>query len=61
MQVSENNKELKPFGVPREQEADLIAQQTQVINTVGQLHSDVSSLQVVVQGTSQYLSDFDLG
>ena len=50
MQVSENNKELRPFGVLREQEADLIAQQTQVINTVGQLHSDVSSLQVVQLG-----------
>ena len=47
MQVSENNKELRLFCVPREQEADLIAQQTQVVNTVGQLHSDVSSLQVV--------------
>ena len=47
MQVSENNKEFRPFGVSREQEADLIAQQTQIVNTVGQLHSDVSSLQVV--------------
>merc|ERR1719249_120930 len=32
----------------REQEADLIAQQTQIVNTVGQLHSDVSSLQAEV-------------
>merc|ERR550532_3705325 len=32
----------------REQESDLIAQQTQVVNTVGQLHSDVSSLQAEV-------------
>ena len=30
----------------REQEADMIAHQTQVVNTVGQLHSDVSSLKV---------------
>ena len=60
MQVSENNKELRPFGVAREQEADLIAQQTQVVNTVGQLHSDVSSLQVV-KGPSQDPSDYDSG
>ena len=32
--------------VVREQEADMIAHQTQVVNTVGQLHSDVSSLKV---------------
>ena len=60
MQVRENNQELRLIGVPREQEADLIAQQTQVVNTVGQLHSDVSSLQVV-QGPSKDPSDSDSG
>ena len=60
MQVSKKNKELGLFGVTREQEADLIAQQTQVVNTVGQLHSDVSSLQVV-QWPLQAPSDCDSG
>ena len=60
MQVSENNKELRLFGVAREQEADLIAQQTQVVNTVGQLHSDVSSLQVV-DASSQDAFECDSG
>ena len=60
MQVIENNEELRLIGVQREQEADLIAQQTQVVNTVGQLHSDVSSLQVV-EGPSKDPSDYDSG
>ena len=45
MQVYVRKRE-RLFGLLREQESDLIAQQTQVVNTVGQLHSDVSSLRV---------------
>merc|ERR1712012_26516 len=41
----------------REQEADMIAHQTQVVNTVGQLHSEVSSLKAEVEEVKMELAE----